>query len=437
MNDSSNEALNQRAEAVMPTDINIRGRGFSGINAVPDEYAPSNSPLYIVSGEGSHITDTAGRTYIDYMCGYGSLILGHANPEVVEAITEAAAKGSSLGGNIPSEVELAELVTAAYPSVEKIRFVTSEERAVMSAIRMSRAFTKRTDIVKFAGCYHGQVDELLASSGSGFLTSGIPEGAGILPQTVSHTHVLQYNNIEALHYLFSHAGAKIACVIVEPIAANMGLVMPVDGFLQQLRSVTEKYGALLVFDEQTTAFRHSFGGVQGKTRSKPDLTIFGKILGGGLPLSAVGGRAEVMAFSSPGDKIRQSGTHSANPVAIASGLATLKILQKSPEIYTHVFSQAISLQASLLSAAQKKGIQIQVPLSGSMLSCFFSNNPVKNEADAIHSDHHLASEFHKQLLNKGIYFPLSPFEVTYMSASLSSEDVARTCDAISGAFASI
>ncbi|MEI8198780.1 MAG: glutamate-1-semialdehyde 2,1-aminomutase [Eubacteriales bacterium] len=437
MSDSANEALWERAKAVMPGGVNSPVRDFNGVNRQLENSDKPICPLTIVSGNGSHITDADGNTYVDYSCGFGSMILGHAHPEAAEAISRAALNGSCFGMNTPGEVELAELVTSAYPAVEKIRLVSSETEAAMSAVRLARGFTKRTDIVKFAGCYHGHPDELLVAGGAGFLTSGIPDSAGVLPQSVARTHVLQYNNIEAIHYLFSHLGTKIACVIVEPIAVNMGLVIPVDGFLQQLRSVSEKYGTLLVFDETTTGFRHTFGGVQGKTKLRPDLTIFGKILGGGLPLAAYGGRADIMNCVSPSGPVQQTGNFSGNPVSIAAGLATLTVLQKSPEIYTHVFSQAISLQAGLLSAAQKKGLAIQVPLSGSMLSLFFSKNTVKNETDAQHSDLHMFAKFYGLLLKRGIYLAPSPYETMYVSAALSSEDVSRTYDAISDAFMSL
>jgi len=434
MSDSANESLWERAKDVMPGGVNSPVRDFSGINRQLENSEKPYCPLSIVSGNGSYITDADGNTYVDYSCGFGSMILGHAHPEVAEAISQAARKGICFGMNTPGEVEISELVTSAFPSIEKIRLVSSETEAAMSVVRLARGFTKRTDIVKFAGCYHGHPDELLAAGGAGFLNSGIPDSEGILPQSVARTHVLQYNNIEAIHYLFSHMGTKIACVIIEPIAVNMGLVIPVDGFLQQLRSVSEKYGALLVFDESTTGFRHTFGGIQGKTKIRADLTILGKILGGGLPLAAYGGRADIMNCISPSGPVQQTGNYSGNPVSIAAGLTTLNVLQKSPEIYTHIFSQAISLQAGLLSAAQKRGIAIQVPLSGSMLSLFFSKNTVRNETDAQHSDLHMFAKFYGLMLKRGIYLAPSPYETMYISSSLSSEDVGKTYDAISAAF---
>lgn len=437
MSDSANEALWERAKAVMPGGVNSPVRDFSGINIHLDDTEKAIFPPVIASGNDSHITDVDGNNYIDYACGFGTTILGHTHPAVVEAISQAASNGIFPGSNTPGEVELAELVTQTYPSVEKLRLVSSGTEATMSVIRLARGFTNRMDIVKFAGCNHGDTNELMAAGGGGFLTSGIPDSAGVLPQCVAHTHVLQYNNIEAIHYLFSHIGSKIACVIVEPIAANMGLVIPVDGFLQQLRSVTEKYGALLIFDEGITGFRHSFGGVQGKTKIRPDLTTFAKIIGGGLPLAAFGGRTDIMDKVSPPGPVFQGGNQAGNPIAIAAGLATLQVLRQSPEIYTQIFSQAISIQAGLLSAAQRKGIPIQVPLSGSMLSCFFSKTPIKNETDAQHTDHRLFARFYIQLLKSGVYLAPSPYSVMYISASLTSEDVSKTCDAIYAAFAGL
>ena len=434
MSYSANEILWKRAKAVIPGGVTSPDRNFDGINLHLDDSEKNICPPFIVSGKGSRVTDADGKSYVDFVSGYGSMILGHAHPKVLAAITNAASKGTSFGSNTAGEVELAELVTSAYPSVEKIRLVTSETEAVMCAIRLARGFTNRMEIVKFAGCFHGQDNELLAAGGAGMLTSGIPDSAGVPVQSVAHTHVLQYSNIEALHYLFSHAGEKIACVIVEPIATSMGLIVPSDGFLQQVRSITEKYGALLIFDEGTTGFRHSFGGVQGKTRIKPDLTVFARIIGGGLPLAAYGGRADVMNYVIPDGPVFQSGNLSGDPVAVAAGLATLKILQQSPEIYTNVFSNAISLQACLLSAAQKKGLSIQVPLSGSMMSCFFSKNPVKNEQNALHADQKMFARFYMQLLRRGIYLTPSPSAVMFISSSLTSEDVAKTCDAIYSAF---
>lgn len=437
MKDSANEALWERAKSVMPGGVNSPVRAFGGINRHLEDAGKAIWPLNIVSGNGSRITDADGNTYIDYSCGFGPMILGHSHPKVVAAITQAAAGGLCFGTNTPGEVELAELVTSAYPSVEKMRLVSSGTEAAMSTIRLARAFTGRMEIVKFAGCYHGHANELLAAGGAGFLTSGIPDSAGVLTQAVAHTHVLQYNNIEAIHYLFSHIGAKIACVIVEPIATNMGLVIPVDGFLQQLSSVTEKYGALLIYDEGTTGFRHSFGGVQVRTKMKPDLTILGRIIGGGLSMAAFGGRADIMDLLAPDGPVFQAGNYAGDPVAVAAGLTTLKILQQSPEIYTHIFSQAISLQAALISAAQKKGIPIQVPLSGSLMSFFFTNNPVKNEIDAQHADQKLFAGFYAQLLKRGIYLSPSPLGVMYISSSLTSDDVGKTYDAVSAAFSSL
>jgi glutamate-1-semialdehyde 2,1-aminomutase len=437
MSNSANEVLWERAKAVIPGGVDSPDRNFSGINLNLDDSAKKICPPYIVSGKGSRITDASGKSYVDYVSGYGSMILGHAHPKVLAAITEAASKGSCFGSNTAGEVELAELVTSAYPSVEKLRLVTSETEAAICAIRLARGFTNRMEIVKFAGCYHGQDNELLAAGGAGMLTSGIPDSAGVPVQSVVHTHVLQYSNIEALHYLFSHTGEKIACVIVEPIATSMGLVVPADGFLQQVRSVTEKYGALLIFDEGATGFRHSFGGAQGKTKIKPDLTIFGRIIGGGIPMAAFGGRADIMDCSAPDGPVFQQDNLAGNSVAVAAGLETLKILQQSPEIYTHIFSQAISIQAVFLSAAQRKGIPVQVPLAGSMLSCFFSANPVKNEADAKHSDMRMFARLYEELLRKGVYISPTPNAVMYISSTLSSEDIGITYDAISAAFTNL
>ena len=437
MSYSANEILWKRAKAVIPGGVNSPDRNFDGINLHLDDSEKNICPPFIVSGKGSRVTDADGKSYVDFVSGYGSMILGHAHPKVLAAITNAASKGTSFGSNTAGEVELAELVTSAYPSVEKIRLVTSETEAVMCAIRLARGFTNRMEIVKFAGCFHGQDNELLAAGGAGMLTSGIPDSAGVPVQSVAHTHVLQYSNIEALHYLFSHAGEKIACVIVEPIATSMGLIVPSDGFLQQVRSITEKYGALLIFDEVTTGFRHSFGGVQGKTKIKPDLTVFGKIIGGGIPMAAFGGRSNIMDCSAPEGPVFQQDNLAGNSVAVAAGLETLKILQQSPEIYTHIFSQAISIQAVFLSAAQRKGIPIQVPLSGSMLSCYFNANPVKNEADMKHSDMQMFARLYGELLKKGVYISPNPNAVMYVSATLSTEDVGITYDAISAAFASL
>jgi len=435
MKQSANDALWARAQGVIPGGVNSPSRSLSEINFQLSDYARPLCPPYFVSGRGSKITDADGRTYIDYVCGFGSMILGHNHPAVTEAITEAAGRGYCFGGNTPVEVALAELVTSAYPSVEKIRLVSSGTEAVMCAVRLARAFTQRSEIVKFAGCNHGHSDSLLVAGGAGILSSGLPESTGVLPQTAAHTHVLPYNDIEALQYFFAHMGPKIACVIVEPVAAHMGLIIPADGFLQQLRILTEKNGALLIFDEVITGFRHSFGGVQGKTGLRPDLTVFGKIIGGGLPLAAFGGRSDIMKYLAPQGPVYQGGTLSGSPVAAAAGLAALTVLSGSPEIYTHIFSQAISLQAGFLSAAQKKGIPVQVPLSGSLLSCMFCKNPVKNESDAQKTDRKLFARIYSQLLKRGVYIAPSPYEVLYVSASLTAQDVANTCDAISEAFA--
>lgn len=393
-------------------------------------------PFFVERALGSWIYDVDGNAYIDYVGSWGPLILGHAHPQVVKAVQEAAERGTSYGAPTASETELAKLIVGALPSIELIRFVSSGTEATMSAIRLARGYTGRGRIVKFEGCYHGHADSLLVKAGSGAMTFGIPDSSGVPPDLAGQTITLPYNSIDAVAEVFKAVGSEIACVIVEPVAGNMGVVLPQLGFLEGLREITSRYGALLIFDEVITGFRVSYSGAQGLYGIRPDLTCLGKIIGGGLPVGAYGGRREVMEQVAPLGPVYQAGTLSGNPLAMRAGIETLKLL-KSPGFYGVLEEKARTLEEGFKERAWKAKVPVQINRSGSMFTVFFTETEVVDYATAKTSDTKAYARFFAEMLKRGIFLPPSPFEACFLSAAHSSEDIQKTLSAVEETFQSL
>jgi glutamate-1-semialdehyde 2,1-aminomutase len=394
------------------------------------------SPLFMKSAQGCVITDLDGNEYVDYVMSWGPLVLGHAPPAVVKAVQAAAARGTSYGAPTEAESELAELVCAMVPSVEMVRFCSSGTEATMSALRLARAFTKRDKVVKFAGCYHGHADAFLISAGSGALTLGTPDSPGITAGTVRDTLSLPYNDLDAVRAAFAAEPDSIACVIVEPYVGNMGLVLPQPGFLEGLRELTARYGALLIFDEVMTGFRVAPGGVQEREGILPDLTTLGKIIGGGLPVGAFGGRAEIMQQLAPLGAVYQAGTLSGNPLAMAAGIATLRTLRE-PGVYAQLERIGARLGDGLSEVFTRRGIAHQAARRGSMFGFFFSAEPVVDLASAKKSDTAFYARFFHAMLERGVYFAPSQFEAGFLSLAHSDAAIDDTLAAADDALASL
>ncbi len=427
----SEEAFEQ-ARRFLPGGVNSPVRAYAAVGG---------RPVFIASAKGSHITDIDGNDYIDYVCSWGPLILGHSDEEVVAAVTEAAARGMSFGAPTLQETELAAMICEMVPSIEKVRMVNSGTEAAMSAIRVARGCTGRDVVVKFEGCYHGHADALLVKAGSGAATFGSPRTGGRtaapagVPESVTRdTLVLPYNDAQAFAGAMKANGGNVACVIVEPVAGNMGVVPPVEGFLETLRELTTKYGALLIFDEVITGFRLAPGGAQELYGVVPDMTTLGKIIGGGLPVGAYGGRADVMVRVSPEGPVYQAGTLSGNPVATAAGLATLKRL-RAPGFYGNLEKKAKALADGLEKAARAAGAQTQHARVGSMLCAFFRREPVRDYAEALESDGEKYARFFNAMLERGICLAPSRFETMFVSAAHTEADIARTIQAARESFA--
>jgi glutamate-1-semialdehyde 2,1-aminomutase len=407
-----------RALARIPGGVNSPVRAFTAVGG---------EPFFVARAFGSRIVDTDGREYLDYVQSWGASILGHAHPKVVEAVQRAAADGTSYGAPTPREVELVEAICARVPSVEKARLVSSGTEAAMTAVRLARGATGRDKIVKFAGCYHGHLDALLVQAGSGVATLGLPGSAGVTPGTVADTIVVPYNDIGALDSVLSEHGAQTAAILVEPIAANMGLVLPGDGFLAALRDRATRNGALLVFDEVITGFRVGLGGAQARYGITPDLSIFGKVIGGGLPLAAVGGRAAVMDELAPIGPVYQAGTLSGNPLATAAGLAVLAELDDAS--YTALERRAERLEDGLRKAFADAGIAAQVTRAFTLLGIFFAGSPVADYEAARRADHARYARVFHALLEQSVYFPPSGYEAIFPSLAHTDADIDTTIDA--------
>jgi glutamate-1-semialdehyde 2,1-aminomutase len=410
--------LQQRAEQVIPGGVNSPVRAFGSVGG--------DAP-FIVRGQGARIFDADDNEYIDYIGSWGPMILGHAAPGVVEAVIDAAKKGTSFGASTPSEAELSELVASAFPHVQKVRFVSSGTEATMSAIRLARAYTKRKYIVKFEGCYHGHADALLVKAGSGVATLGIPGSAGVPEEFTKFTLALPYNDTDALEQAFTKFKHQIACVIVEPVVGNMGCVPPARGYLEGLRAITQRDQSVLIFDEVMTGFRLAFGGAQELYTITPDLTTMGKIIGGGLPVGAYGGPSEIMDLVAPLGPMYQAGTLSGNPLAMAAGLATLRYLREhKAEIYPRLDRLSGELVAGIAAIAHDAGIPFCYNRVGSMFTWFFAEGPVTDWQSASKSDTQAFGRFFRAMLDDGVYLPPSQFEAAFLSAAHTEKDVQQT-----------
>jgi glutamate-1-semialdehyde 2,1-aminomutase len=417
----------ERASRVIPGGVNSPARAFGAVGG---------QPVFMARGQGAYLYDLDGNEYLDYIGSWGPLILGHAHPNVVQAVEEALRQGSSFGAPTERETELAELVTDAMPSIEMVRMVSSGTEAAMSAIRLARGFTGRDLIIKFAGCYHGHVDSLLVQAGSSATTLGVPNSPGVPRGCTGDTLSLQFNDVDGLTEAFRAHGDKIAGVILEPIVGNMGLVPPQPEFLTELRRLTERHGALLIFDEVITGFRVAYGGAQQLLRQTPDLTVLGKIIGGGLPVGAYGGRADIMKKVSPSGPVFQAGTLSGNPLAMASGIATLKELRDHPP-YDKLEKLTGILAKGLAQAAADLGLSHQVPRVGSMMTLFFNPAPVTEYPTALKSDTQRFARFFWAMLDRGVYLPCSQFEVAFVSAVHTEAHVRQTIEAAQASLAEV
>ena len=413
-----------RAQKSIPGGVNSPARAFGGVGG---------TPVVMDRADGAYLFDIDGNRYIDYIGSWGPHILGHRHPAVIEAIIAALSKGTSFGAPCELETELAELVIDAVPSIERVRMVNSGTEATMSAIRVARGFTGRNVLVKFAGCYHGHVDSLLVKAGSGALTLGTPSSPGVPPGCTADTMVLEYNDPQRLEEAFAARGSEIAAVILEPVVGNMGVVVPTPEFLTALQNVCHQYGSLLIFDEVMTGFRVAYGGAQSRFGIRPDLTTLGKIIGGGLPVGAYGGRADIMNVVSPVGPVYQAGTLSGNPVAMASGIATLKRLKESNP-YPQLESMTKSLVTGLSKLATKAGIPHTIPQVGSMFTFFFNPSVVTNLEIASKSDTKAFGRYFHAMLERGVYLACSQFEANFVSAAHTDDDLKATLGAAEQAF---
>lgn len=413
------------AKKLMPGGVNSPVRSYRSVDC---------NPSFIARAEGSHIYDIDGNDYIDYVGSWGPMVVGHAHPQVVKALQEAATRGTSYGAPTLIESQLAKKVMEVYPSIEVIRMVNSGTEATMSALRLARGYTHRNKIVKFIGCYHGHSDSLLVKAGSGMATFGVPDSPGVTPGTAQDTITIPYNDFEAVKEVFAEQGQEIAAIIVEPVAGNMGLVLPKPGYLDLLRKVTEENGALLIFDEVMCGFRASLGGAQAAYAIKPDLTCLGKIIGGGLPVAAYGGRREIMEQVSPAGPVYQAGTLSGNPLAMTAGLETLKIITAPPEPGEPDYSRVLTIKTKklVLGVAQKAkeaGVTLQVQQAGSMFGFFFSPVEVVDYETSAAADQEAFKVWFKAMLEQGIYIAPSQFETLFMSGAHTDEEIDRTIEA--------
>jgi len=417
-------SLHERASRSIVGGVNSPARAFLSVGG---------DPLFVDAAAGCRIRDADGNDYIDYICSWGPLIAGHAHPEVVSAVREAAARGTSFGVSTEIEIRLAEKIRDMMPSIELIRMVNSGTEAAMSAVRLARGYTGRNKVLKFAGCYHGHGDGFLIRAGSGALTHGVPDSAGVTPAAAADTLVAEYNDIGQVEEIAARHGGDMAAVIVEPVVGNMGTVPPEKGFLEGLREITESKGIVLIFDEVITGFRLSRGGAQELYGVTPDLTVLGKIVGGGLPVGAYGGRGDIMRHLAPLGPVYQAGTLSGNPLAMAAGLATLNLLDDG-NTYAELERKCAKLADGLAEAAEEAGVEITVNRAGSMFTVFFTSGPVTDFAGAAKSDREMFSRFFRAMLNRGVLLPPSQFEAAFVSTAHDEEVLSATISAAREAF---
>lgn len=423
---SHNQQLFEKSQQLIPGGVNSPVRAFRSVGG---------TPIFFKKGLGSRLWDADGKEYIDYINSWGPMILGHAHPEVIAAVQQAAANSLSFGAPTGLELEMAELINTLVPSMEQVRLVSSGTEATMSAIRVARGFTKRNKIIKFEGCYHGHADALLVKAGSGLLTFGEPSSAGVPPEVAAHTLTLDYNNSQMLKDTFSSIGDEIACVILEPVVGNMNLIVPHQEFLQTLRDLCTQHGTVLIFDEVMTGFRVALGGAQALYGITPDMTTLGKVIGGGLPVGAFGGRKDIMSVLAPLGPVYQAGTLSGNPVAVTAGLTTLKLIQ-APGFYDRLTAQTSKLMAGMKQAAQKAGVTFSAQSVGGMFGLYFSASNPTSYAEMMLADKNAFNKFFHSMLDSGIYLGPSAFEAGFVSAAHTDADIEQTVQAASKAFAS-
>ena len=413
------EALFTEAMEHIPGGVNSPVRAFGSVG---------ETPRFIASAKGAYMTDADGQTYLDFVGSWGPMILGHNHPEVLADVIEACREGLSFGAATEREVEMADLICSIVPSIEMVRMVNSGTEAVMSAIRAARGFTGRSKIIKFAGCYHGHSDAMLVKAGSGVMTAGIPDSAGVPAGCTQDTLTAVYNDLDSVQAIFDQFRGEIAAVIVEPVAANMGVVLPKEGFLEGLRRICTEQGSLLIFDEVITGFRLSLSGAQGYFGVEPDLTTFGKIIGGGMPVGAYGGRKDVMKLIAPSGPVYQAGTLSGNPVAMAAGLRQLKLLRETPDFYEKLNHKADEFFENMQEAVKAAGKPWQINHIGSLGCIFFTDRPVTNYAEAKTSDTKKFGEYFSYMIKNGIYLAPSQFEAMFLSAAMTEEELANTLE---------
>lgn len=424
MTSTNQQQLFEKSQQLIPGGVNSPVRAFRSVGG---------TPIFFKKGLGSKLWDVDGKQYIDYINSWGPMILGHAHPEVINAVQEVAANSLSFGAPTGLELEIAQLINKLVPSMEQVRLVSSGTEATMSAIRVARGFTKRSKIVKFEGCYHGHSDALLVKAGSGLLTFGEPDSAGVPAEVAAHTLTLEYNNTQQLKELFDKIGDEIACVIIEPVVGNMNLVVPHMEFLQALRDLCTKHGTVLIFDEVMTGFRVHLGGAQALYNIKPDLTTLGKVIGGGLPVGAFGGRKDIMQCLAPVGAVYQAGTLSGNPVAVTAGLTTLKLIQ-APDFHAKLSAQTKKLVDGLVAAAKEAGVVFSAQSVGGMFGLYFSEKCPASFAEVMQSNKENFNKFFHLMLDAGIYLAPSAFEAGFVSAAHSDEDIAFTINEAKKAF---
>ncbi len=424
MNRKKSVSFYRRASGLLPGGVNSPVRAFKAVGL---------SPIFIESAKGSKVWDVDRNEYIDYVCSWGPMILGHAHPKVIATLKRVLTRGTSFGASTPLEIELALRIKKAFPSIELIRMVNSGTEAVMSAIRLARGYTGKNKIIKFEGCYHGHGDSLLVRTGSGGATFGIPDSLGVPEDLAKHTLCAPYNDLEKVEGLAKQYPGEIACIIVEPIAGNMGVVLPEKGFLEGLRRICDEHGILLIFDEVITGFRVAYGGAQELYGIKADLTCLGKIIGGGLPVGAYGGKEKIMEKVAPLGGVYQAGTLSGNPLAMAAGIETLDTL-KSQKVYGELERKTSYLAEGILECAEDRGIPVTLNKATGMLTLFFTDRPVKDFSTAKMSDTKRFAQFFNEMLNQGIYLPPSQFEAWFLSTAHNQKDLDRTIEACEIAF---